>query len=274
MKYLIVNADDLGMTKGINEGIVKAVREGIVTGVSMLAPGDAFDDAVAAARSLGIRDVGAHLALTEVGMLSSPERIGGHNALALRLASGRMDPERVRAEFTLQIERIRSAGFEISRLDSHEHVHMLPAIQRVLLELAAEFKIPAIRSLREERLGGRVTCRRAYRLLVNRALTAACSQDLARSGVFHPDRLLGFLDAGRLSEKLLVDMIETVEEGVTELVAHPGFLSEDLLEKYAWHVNCEDELFALTGRAVKRAIEKGGICLTTYQEAIRRAGGV
>ena len=70
MKCLIVTADDFGLSKSINEGIVKAYKDGIVTSISLIPTGEAFHDAVALARDLKLEDIGAHLSLTETGPLT------------------------------------------------------------------------------------------------------------------------------------------------------------------------------------------------------------
>ena len=75
MKRLIVTADDFGMTKRINEGIVKAHREGIVTFLNFLPSGEAFDDAARIAKELNLKEIGAHLALTETIPVTAPEKI-------------------------------------------------------------------------------------------------------------------------------------------------------------------------------------------------------
>ena len=72
MKELILNADDFGLTKGVNEGIVRAYREGILTSTTLMANALAFDDAVERARANPKLGVGCHLVLT--GGRPSPRR--------------------------------------------------------------------------------------------------------------------------------------------------------------------------------------------------------
>ncbi len=268
MKYLIVNADDFGMTKGANAGIVQAITEGIVTGTSVLACGGAFDDAVRLAHANGIKEVGAHLSLTEVRSLVSRRKIKNSNALIFGLLSGAISDSEIRAEFKAQLDKIKASDLVITHLDSHQHIHILPAINRIFLDLAGEYSIPAIRLLREERILGKFKPNKAYRLLVSRYFVAKNLSDLKNSGLFYPDRLLGFLDSGKLSEGLLMNMLESLSEGVTELVAHPGFISPELLENYKWHINCEDELYALTSPRARRIVEENGIKLVSYKEAL------
>lgn len=264
MKYLIVNADDFGMTKGINAGIVQAMAEGIVTDTSLIACGGAFDDAVRLARANGIRRIGAHLSLTEVPPLVLRRRIKNYSVLALKLLSGAVSLEEARSELKCQLDRIRGEGFEITHLDSHENIHILPGLRGIFVDLAVEYKIPAIRLLRENGMHGAPRAGKFYRLFISRYFSGKSEKDLKAAGLFSPDRLLGFLDSGRLSEALLIDMLNSLEEGVTELAAHPGFLSPELIDSYRWHINCEDELYALTSPKARRVIEDNRIKLVSY----------
>ena len=109
MKYLIVNADDFGMSRGTNEGIVKAMRDGIATGVSILAAGGAFDDAVGLARANGIHGVGAHLSFTEIPNLILKDRVNSLESFVAGSLFGTIRQEDVRREFRAQLGRIRAA---------------------------------------------------------------------------------------------------------------------------------------------------------------------
>ena len=273
MKYLIVNADDFGMAKGINEGIVKALREGIATSASMLAAGACFEDACRLARENGIKEVGAHLSATEVPNIVLRRKMMSRNIFFSLLLTGAITGEEVLREFRAQIERIRKAGFEITHLDSHEHIHLLPRVLRILIDLAREYNIPAVRLLREERIRGALTPEKVYRFSLSRLLTRDSAITLRKAGLFSPDHMLGFVDSGRLSEDLLIDMLGSLEDGMTELIAHPGFLDPDVLDHYRWHVNCEYELSALVSRRVKQLLDEKRVKLISYQEALREGLG-
>ena len=75
MKTLIVNADDFGLTPGVNEGILRAFREGILTSTTLMANAPAFDDAVARTREHPDIDVGCHLVLVGGKSVAPPEEI-------------------------------------------------------------------------------------------------------------------------------------------------------------------------------------------------------
>src|SRR5262252_5456180 len=120
MRNLIVNADDLGWTAGVNRGIAEAHRHGIVTSTSLLANGAAFAD--------GVRTAGELPGLTTKSL----------------------DVKEVEKEWAAQIEKVRAAGIRPTHLDGHKHVHMLPGLFGVALRLAKRHGIEAIRVSLEE----------------------------------------------------------------------------------------------------------------------------
>ena len=146
---LVVNADDLGLTRGVNRAIVRAHRDGIVTSTSLLAVAREFDHAVSLLHENPALDVGAHLAIVgeDPPLLSAAEvptlvgRSGSfplsYRTVVARSAAGRIDPADVRRELTAQLERIRAAGLAVSHLDTHQHLHLWPAVGSVVAELAA-----------------------------------------------------------------------------------------------------------------------------------------
>jgi len=156
VKNLIVNADDLGWTEGVNRGILESFNHGIVTSTSLLANGAAFAGAVQAARSAPGLAVGVHLNLTDGPPLANREAVASllNNAgefasspesLLLRRARRSLLLEDVESEWDAQIQKVRNAGISPTHLDGHKHVHMLPGLFEVALKLAKRHQIGAIR---------------------------------------------------------------------------------------------------------------------------------
>lgn len=144
MQQLIINADDFGFTRDVNAGIVHAHREGILTSTTLMANGDAFDDAVHLAREEApTLDIGAHLVLVQGHSLLSGNRFPERpRDLLMALAKKQIDPY---AELRPQIEKILHSGTAITHLDSHKHTHIVPQIFRAVVRLASEFKVPYVR---------------------------------------------------------------------------------------------------------------------------------
>jgi predicted glycoside hydrolase/deacetylase ChbG (UPF0249 family) len=267
MKYLIVTADDLGLAESINEGIAKACREGIVNSVSVIPTGEAFVDAVRVVKDLGLKEIGAHLALTETKpLLCSSKFYKNHNRLFRDIFLGKVDLECVRGELKAQLELLKTAGVKITHINSHEHIHMLPEILNIFISLAREFSIPALRYPRRDRAIRAFNTGDLYRKSILSYFSAQAAGSFKGSGLLYTDSFLGLLDAGRLKEDLLIGMLGGLKDGVTELVCHPGFLSPEVIDGYKWHVGAEAELFALTGSRVKNALKSNEIKLITYGE--------
>ena len=149
VRRLIINADDFGLTAGVNRAIAEAHDGGVVSSATLMANGPAFDDAVRLARSRPRLGVGCHILLvdgtpllqSESHALLDPdsrkertprfrEGIGKFAALALL---GRLNSDEIEAEATAQIHRLQSAGIAVTHLDSHKHTHMFPQVFRALL---------------------------------------------------------------------------------------------------------------------------------------------
>jgi len=156
VRNLIVNADDLGWTNGVNRGIVESFHHGIVTSTSLLANGAAFADGVQAAGSAPGLGVGVHLNLSDGPPVAEPETVtsllndkaefaGGPERLLLRRARRRLLLDEVVREWDAQIQKVRDAGIEPTHLDGHKHVHMLPGLFEIALRLAKRHGIGAIR---------------------------------------------------------------------------------------------------------------------------------
>src|SRR5215471_16333750 len=156
MRNLIVNADDLGWTAGVNRGIADAHRHGIVTSTSLLANGSAFEDGVDTAKSLPRLGVGVHLNLSDGKPVAPRQEVksllngsgnfeGGPEVLLVRLTTKSVDVKQVEKEWDAQIQKVRAAGIEPSHLDGHKHVQMLPGLFAIALRLAKKHGIEAVR---------------------------------------------------------------------------------------------------------------------------------
>jgi len=273
---LIVNADDFGLTPRVNDGVLEAHARGILTSASIMPVGRAFDHAARLAREVPALDIGIHLTLVEerpllpgaeVPSLVGPEgRFAGHaDRFVLRYLAGRIDPDDVRRELAAQCRRVLDAGLSPSHLDSHQHVHLLPAVLDVVAELSREFGIPAIRLVNEPRvLRG---LRHAPPVRVGQALIVNALGRRARRRLRTPvDGFLGFLCAGRLSEGELLRLLEHFpSRGSWELGCHPG-LADAATPYPRWRYQWEHELAALTSPRVRALVARKGIHLVGFRD--------
>ena len=137
MKHLILNADDFGMTLGVNQGIIRAHRDGILTSATLMANGLAYDDAVVQAKTVPELGVGCHLvliggkAVAPLKQVRSLADADGNLPQSLasfvaRLSAGLIRTGAIEHEFRAQIEKIRSSGIAVTHLDTHKHTHAHP----------------------------------------------------------------------------------------------------------------------------------------------------
>ena len=275
MKKLIVTADDFGLTHSINEGILMAAREGIVTNLNLIPTGDASNDAIAIIKYDKIPEIGVHLALTETRPVTSLRLISSiidengsfpdsRFKFLKKLFSGKIDIEHVKIELKSQIDKAAHSGARITNLSSHEHLHMIPEIFGILTDLAKEYGVGYVRVLKKEVIVPPFSLKKAFRSAVVDYFRPGMERLLQRSGLGAADNFLGFLDSGAVRENVLLRMLGDIKEGVTELVTHPGFLDPEVLDHYRFHINCEEELYALTGPKAKKAIADNGIKLCRY----------
>src|SRR5262245_54007210 len=154
MKRLIVNADDFGFTRGVNESIIRTFQEGILTSTTLMANGDAFQHAVELAIANPKLGVGCHLAAVggnaiakENGKLASAEgRLPKTlSQLIIKLARGEVRSLDIEREFAAQVERVCAAGIKPTHLDTHKHTAVHPAVMQALVRVASDFGISAAR---------------------------------------------------------------------------------------------------------------------------------
>ncbi len=287
MRNLIVNADDLGWTDGVNRGIVEVHRRGLVTSTTLLANGRAYDSALEAARQNPELGIGVHLNLGDgrpvapadqvPGLLNDAEEMeGGTEGLLLRIASRHLRMEEVEQEWDAQIRKIRDSGIAPTHLDGHKHVHMLPGLFEVALRLAKKHGIKAIRvaneesSLRSALSAGAV--RSAVVALKQGAqarglnLLARDAREMAeREGIATSDYFCGITQTGGLTREGLVEFLEKLPEGTTELMCHPGYVDEDLRKTPTrLQESRKDELDILTDGGIIKIVVSRGIRLINY----------
>lgn len=286
MKRLIVNADDFGYTRGVNAGIVRGFRDGIVTSATIMANGDAFEDAIEGAQANPRLGVGCHLVLVggkcvaPVTQVSSLADLEGRlppslPALLSKLSTGSVRLQAIEAELRAQVERVIASGLRPTHFDSHKHTHAHPRVMEVVVRVAEEFKVTRIRKPFEDtktllwppcRSGVSSWKQRATALIAG--VNASGFQKLASlHGIRTPDHFMGVAATGRLNREAILAMIGAMRDGVTELMCHPGQCDEEL-EKSPTRLKREREaeLEGLTDPDVRRAIREHNVCLMTFQE--------
>ena len=287
MKNLIVNADDLGWTDGVNRGILDAFHGGIVTSTSLLANGAAFAAAVKSAKAAPGLGVGVHLNLSDGDPVADPESVtsllnddgkfaDGPESLLLKRARRGLILDEVEEEWDAQIQKLRDAGIHPTHLDGHKHVHMLPGLFEIALRLAKSHGIDAIRvSLEESSLRAALSSGANHRASVvmkqgvqarGLKLLARDARELAaRGGIATADYFCGIAQTGELTRQGLERLLKSLPEGTTELMCHPGY-ADEALERTATRLQAsrQKELEILTDTGIRNLVASQGIRLIDY----------
>jgi len=287
VKNLIVNADDLGWTDGVNRGIVEAFRNGIVTSTSLLANGAAFAGGVAAAKSAHGLGVGIHLNLSDGPPVADRETVtsllndeglfaGGPESLLLRRARRGLLLNEVEAEWDAQIQKVRDAGIAPTQLDGHKHVHMLPGLFEIALRLAKRHNIGAIRvsleasSLRAALSAGNkqrtgVVLKQGVQARGLKLLSRDAREQAERAGIATADYFCGIAQTGELTLEGVTQLLKNLPEGTTELMCHPGY-ADAALQKTATRLqdSRQTELAILTNMEIRNLVASQGIRLIDY----------
>jgi hopanoid biosynthesis associated protein HpnK len=276
-RQLIVNADDLGLSEGINRGIIDCYQNGIVTSATIIPTGVAYEHALKLVRQNARLDVGVHLTLIAEEPVLQRDAVtslidsdgcffDSHFKFIYRYFTGRIDLREVQAELEAQIKKVSDAGIEITHLDSHRHLHMLPAMLDITLALAKKFKINGIRVPE-----GNVFRLYSPKEIGLRLLRWRSKGKLSRSGLRFPGHFWGLAEGGRITERDLLALLDDLKTGVTELMCHPGYLDEVYLERYAsWGYEPEVELAALTSAKVKAKLTDNKINLVNFKDSFSR----
>jgi hopanoid biosynthesis associated protein HpnK len=275
----ILNADDFGLSPGINRGIIEAYRDGILTSASLMVVGDAFEEAVALAHEHPDLSLGIHLTLLEGIPVLPPEKIpslvtsdgrffGSLRKFLLKWLTRRLQMEEIRQEFGAQIEKALNQGIRIDKLDSHMHLHLLPGIFQTVLAVAKRYRVRAIR-LPKEQISGQSNLPEIAglgRQAILTSLAAFRARPIAAAGLFHPARFSGIAESGRLTEEALLRLLRSLQPGVTEVMIHPGY-PDSIVDGWPMsrRYEREQELRALTSPAVKALARNLQIRLASYR---------
>jgi predicted glycoside hydrolase/deacetylase ChbG (UPF0249 family) len=244
----IVNADDFGLTRGVNRAIAELHRAGVLSSATLMATGAAFEDAAAIAHAHPGLGVGCHVVLTDgiaaapAAMIPSllavdvaqPQRLRPKLSQFLRdVLLGRVRAEAIEREALAQIERLQRAGLRVTHLDTHKHTHILPQVARPLLAAAERAGVRAIRNPFEPAWAVTLSPSPLKRRLQVRATASLQKAFLAlpqiRSGAIRTtDGTLGISATGDLHRDSLRQLLAAAPDGTWEIVCHPGYNDRDL----------------------------------------------
>ncbi|MCC7104096.1 MAG: ChbG/HpnK family deacetylase [Chloroflexi bacterium] len=292
VRELIVNADEFGLTEGVNRGIEAVHRRGLCTSTTLVANEHAFENAIEMARQMPGLAIGVHLNITHgvpvlpevrVHTLVDEDGLFYRRSRFLRRAvAGQVNLVHVEDEFRAQIEKVMEAGILPSHLDSHESIYMYPAIFRILASLAREYHLPA--RLQDEHLmrAGFASRELQARYLASETFAKNQVMNVLANryrillrdwGIPTTDHFISTFGCYRkqpndLYEALRYELVH-LPEGVTELMVHPGF-ADSLLEMSLdggreAALRREEEVHVLTDPRIRALLEEQQIRLIDYR---------
>ena len=291
MRRLIINADDFGLTTGVNRAILEAHQHGVVTSATLMAGGRAFQEATELARTAHQLSVGCHVVLVDGQPLLPHEQVpsllaagdhpaqfrGGVGELASAALRGRIEEAQVEAEAAAQFRKLQAAGLALSHFDTHKHAHMFPAILRPLLRAARACGVRALRNpfapvrplafahlLRRPWLWKRYSEVTALRRLLDNFRRAVHEEQMITT-----DGTFGIVSTGALDEPLFQAIVGSIPEGTWEFVCHPGYNDSELSSvRTRLRESRVQELRVLTSQGARQALERHGVELISYRELV------
>jgi predicted glycoside hydrolase/deacetylase ChbG (UPF0249 family) len=289
VRRLIINADDFGLTAGVNRGIVRACQAGVVTSTTLMANSRAFANAVDWVKGAALRNVGCHVVLLDGEPVLPPERVstllarnGAHAEFrrsfldfARSALRARLDPAQLEAEAAAQMRRIQQAGVQLTHFDTHKHAHMFPSVLTPLLRAARACGIRAVRNpfaplkplafahlLRRPRLWTRYS-----EVRVLRAMARNFRRQAEAEGLETTDGTFGIVVTGALDETLFRAIVGCIPEGTWELVCHPGYCDDELRSvRTRLKESRARELEVLTSLEARGALAEHGIRLISFRD--------
>jgi hopanoid biosynthesis associated protein HpnK len=270
LRRLIVNADDFGRSRSINEAVIRAHREGILTSASLMTNEPGFDEAVKLAKENPKLGVGLHLTLLVGHSALPPEKIPGlvnpHGefsnnpvGVGFRYFFNRRLREPLRAEIHAQFERFHATGLPLDHVNGHLHLHLHPVVFGILMEDVEKLGIQRMRFTRDclARSRRMTHGRWFYRVshaAIHQWLSHRAREPLRQRGIKHAQITFGLLQDSHVDEAYVLKLLPELPPGDSELYSHPS------LDEF------KHEFDALVSPRVKELVKKLGIELIRYQD--------
>lgn len=276
MKQLIINADDFGRHRLINEAVEKAYRQGCLTSTTIMAGGKAFEDAVDIALRNPELGVGIHFTLANGFPVMPPKKIPSlvtregyfhpnYSIFAKLYMQGKINRAEVQAELDAQLEKVMYSGIRPTHFDSHQHLHHFPGILGVAIKLAKKARINALRISSTKVFSGNIDGLGAFIGRLGLSSLAKIAENTAhKSGMATPEHFVGNVAGESITKEFMVDLINNLEEGTTEVMLHPGVDNKILQYFCDWDHDFEGELDAVTSPKVLKLIEDKRVYLVNF----------
>jgi predicted glycoside hydrolase/deacetylase ChbG (UPF0249 family) len=250
VRRLIVNADDFGLTDGINRAVRDLHRSSALTSTTLMAAAPRFDEAVEISRKQQLLGVGCHIVLVDGSpvanptavptLLNSSSRHTGEPQFRPTLGEfvrdlylGRIDSADIEREAMAQIVRLQQAGVAVTHVDTHKHTHMFPRVLNGVMRAAQACGIRTIRnpfepawSVAASPAAGLI---RACQVGLLRTLRHSFWKSIRQREFFTTEGCIGVAATGTLNEITLRALLDCLPDGTFELVCHPAYMDDELI---------------------------------------------
>lgn len=279
-RQLIVSADDFGMSPAVNAGIVAAHLRGVLTNASLMVNGQAFDQAVQLARAHPTLAVGLHLVLLQGYATLPRSAIPGlvdesgqfartPVATGLRYFFVHSLEAQLEREIRAQLEKFLATGLRLSHVDGHLNIHMHPRVLNILVRVARDYGLRAMRLPREPlsitlRASRWQWWRKVLEALTFRGLVRYARPRLDAAAIRYPDRMFGLHQSGHMTLAYLEAVLRRLPPGVTEVYTHASHIDDEARRWRPANYESEAELRALTSPQLRELLAAEGIVLVNY----------
>lgn len=285
MKQLIITSDDFGLSSGVNRAVEQAWKNGLLTCASIMPGAAAFDEAVKIVRRNPGLQIGLHLTLVQGKGVLPPAEIP-----ELVDVQGRFSENPIRAglryffdrglycqlkrEIEAQIKKVLAAGLALTHIDGHLNIHLHPTVFRILAELMPRYGINSFR-LSQERLAhnlrfdGERKIGKSIENLIFGYLTDHARPELDRLGIRYASEVKGVLNSGRMTEEYILNIIDGLQDGLTEMYFHPGIMPDAEISSRMPDYRHQEELAALTSPLVSRRLKELQVQIQNYRGEIK-----
>lgn len=280
MKKLIVNADDFGLHTEVNKAVIKGYQQGCLRSTSLMPTGAAVEEASQLARQNPELGIGIHITLVAEKPVLPLDKVStlvdeqghfhaDHMVFIKKYLQGQIDKGQLYAECEAQIAKAMSLGLNITHLDSHQHLHTLPGVTEICLELMKKYNIHRMRYPGEAFgfTGGYHSG--MFRRLAKCGLTACAMLARRRAKCYNiimPEHFFGMLAGGHMEKKYFLNILKALPDGISEIMVHPGCDVKALGSVYDWQYHWEDELASVTSEEAMSYLRQQKIELISFKE--------
>lgn len=242
MTRLIINADDFGLTPGVNRSILELHRAGALSSATLMTSVEHTASAIKGAAELPDLGVGCHVVLVDgkpvlpsgqiPALAASVEFRPTLGGFVRDLILGKIPEAQIEMEAVAQIRRLQEMGVRITHVDTHKHAHMFPRVLRPLIRAAVRCGIGAIRNPFEPDWALKVTRgappMRRLQVRLLRTKRREFLKLVEQAGLATTDGAIGVLATGTLNASEIEPLLDAMHAGTWELICHPGHLDDDL----------------------------------------------